>query len=385
MDRIDLDDEQKGYRWETEYEKTWEAIRENEDGLLQPSVNDMIHRAKRKRLTDRKNVRLGMMRHLYIVIDMSQAMVEVDLKPTRIYCTLKIVQLFLNDFFDQNPISQVGIIVTRNKRGEKMIESTGNHTALMDTIKKLMDVNCVGEPSLQNSLEICLHSLKHLPAHTSKEVLVIFGSLTTCDPSDINETIESLVKYNIRVSVIGLAAEVKICSTIAKLTKGTYDVIMDETNCKDLIFNHLNPPPATANSESSLIKMGFPPYMNDGEGKSSMCVCHLSSTVNFSTSGYFCPQCESKYCDLPVECQTCGLTLVSATHLSRSYHHLFPVDLFNETDCTNGEKCFACQIEMTKTSQCGHCHNKFCIECDLFIHENMHLCPGCASKPGIHR
>ncbi len=26
----------------------------------------------------------------------------------------------------------------------------------------------------------------------------------------------------------------------------------------------------------------------------------------FSSSGYFCPQCKSKYCELPVECKACG-------------------------------------------------------------------------------
>jgi hypothetical protein len=46
-----------------------------------------------------------------------------------------------------------------------------------------------GEPSLQNSLELATNSLKLLPSHASKEILVIIGALTTCDPGDINETI----------------------------------------------------------------------------------------------------------------------------------------------------------------------------------------------------
>ena len=37
-----------------------EAIRETEDGLIQPAVNEIVHRAKRKRLLTRKNLRLGM-------------------------------------------------------------------------------------------------------------------------------------------------------------------------------------------------------------------------------------------------------------------------------------------------------------------------------------
>lgn len=47
-----------------------------------------------------------------------------------------------------------------------------------------------GEPSLQNSLELATKLLKLLPSHASKEILVIVGALTTCDPGDINETIQ---------------------------------------------------------------------------------------------------------------------------------------------------------------------------------------------------
>lgn len=63
-----------------------------------------------------------------------------------------------------------------------------------------------------------------------------------------------------------------------------------------------------------------------------------------SAVGYHCPQCFSKYCDLPVECISCGLTLVSAPHLARSYHHLFPVTAFKEiTFEKQAELCYSCQ------------------------------------------
>lgn len=52
----------------------------------------MIQRAKRRRLLDREaSVRLGIMRHVYIILDLSQAMLEQDLKPTRQICTLKVL------------------------------------------------------------------------------------------------------------------------------------------------------------------------------------------------------------------------------------------------------------------------------------------------------
>ena len=66
---LKMEDEGGGYRWETGYEKTWEAITEDGDGLLEVSVQDVIHRARRKRLAERQGRnKLGMMRHLYLLI-----------------------------------------------------------------------------------------------------------------------------------------------------------------------------------------------------------------------------------------------------------------------------------------------------------------------------
>lgn len=74
---------------------------------------------------------------------------------------------------------------------------------------------------------------------------------------------------------------------------------------------------------------------------------HVDSTdegSKLTTGGYYCPQCCSKYCELPVECRVCGLTLVSAPHLARSYHHLFPAANYKEIDYDNQVTiCYACQ------------------------------------------
>lgn len=54
----------------------------------------------------------------------------------------------------------------------------------------MQQTSLAGEPSLQNSLELAIKSLKLLPSHASKEIIIIIGSLTTCDPGDITETIQ---------------------------------------------------------------------------------------------------------------------------------------------------------------------------------------------------
>lgn len=72
-------------------------------------------------------------------------------------------------------------------------------------------------------------------------------------------------------------------------------------------------------------------------------------SVKLMNTGYLCPQCFSKHCELPVECRACGLTLVSAPHLARSYHYLFPVESFKEVAFeSNHLFCFGCQKAFTQ-------------------------------------
>jgi len=40
----------------------------------------------------------------------------------------QLLELFIEEYFDQNPISQLGIIVTKNKRAEKVTELGGGWT-----------------------------------------------------------------------------------------------------------------------------------------------------------------------------------------------------------------------------------------------------------------
>lgn len=389
-----VDEPEQGYVWEAEYEKTWEVLKEDEAGSLQASVNDIIQKAKRKRLLNRPlNVRLGMMRHLYIVIDLSSAMNDRDFKPSRQLATLKLLENFVEEFFDQNPISQIGFLIMKNKRCEMVTELGGNPKRHINCLVKLRNEQCQGEASLQNALETSSQTLRHVPGHTSREILIIFGSIATCDPGDIFETIKLLKTNNIRCSVIGISPAIHICQKICQETRGRYSVVLDESHFKDLLSEHMAPPPATVNTESSLIKMGFPQHETvAGIGRSSVCMCHLDSKdEGFGKDGYFCPQCLSKYCELPVECVVCGLTLVSAPHLSRSYHHLFPLQTFEEIQTADVYKknrlCHSCHRFLSEVHayKCILCSHMFCIDCDLFIHEILHSCPGCSAKRCDHQ
>jgi transcription initiation factor TFIIH subunit 2 len=65
-----------------------------------------------------------------------------------------------------------------------------------------------------------LSPFRHLPSHSSREMVIIFGSLTTCDPGNIHDTLRQCVEDKIRISVVALAAEMKICRDFCTETGG---------------------------------------------------------------------------------------------------------------------------------------------------------------------
>ncbi|KAL1914932.1 uncharacterized protein VTP21DRAFT_7848 [Calcarisporiella thermophila] len=408
-EHIDVDDtiddsqhntQQVGYSWEEEYKRSWDIVQEDEHGSIQSVVANLQQQLKRRRLLrDTATLQRGIIRHLFLVLDASEAMAEKDLRPSRLDLTLDYARQFVLEFFDQNPISQLGIIATRDGIAEKLSDLSGNPNDHIKILKDKKNQDTSGEPSLQNSLEMARNSLSHVPSHGSREIVIIYGSLTTCDPGDITDTINALKQENIRVSVVALAAEMQILKTLCHETRGQLGVVLNETHYKELLFEMIPPPPVTtAKSSSNLVMMGFPKRLVETD--SSLCVCHGKLTVG----GFLCPRCSAKVCDIPTDCDICGLTLVSSPHLARSYHHLFPVNNYIEVPWKSAvsDHCFSCQIPFeskppptTRTTgpgaipsiaqetassgryQCSKCKQHFCVDCDIFVHEVLHNCPGC--------
>ena len=151
-----------------------------------------------------------------------------------IYNSFKFLEKFVYSYFDQNPISQLGLIITRNKTAEKICDLVGNPKKFLDKLHTLKDKLCQTEPSVQNSLELCMATFRHIRSHSSRECLLILGSLNTCDPGDILSTIAECKRLRIRASIIGLSAEVHICRKICTELEGIYSVILDETHLNDL-------------------------------------------------------------------------------------------------------------------------------------------------------
>ena len=69
----------------------------------------------------------------------------------------------------------------------------------------------------------------------SLQIVALMGSLTTCDPGDIHNTIQVCKSANVRCSVISLAAEVHVYKKLAKETDGVFSVILDDVHLRDLL------------------------------------------------------------------------------------------------------------------------------------------------------
>ncbi|KAK6936016.1 Ssl1-like [Dillenia turbinata] len=380
--------------WERAYadERSWESLQEDESGLLRPIDNKATYHAQyRRRIRSTPStarIQKGLIRYLYIVVDLSRAASEMDFKPSRMAVVAKNVEAFIREFFDQNPLSQLGLVFVKDGVAQCLTELGGSPDS---HIKALMGkLECSGEASLQNALELVYGYLKQVPSYGHREVLILYSALSTCDPGDIMETIQQCKKSKIRCSVVGLSAEIFICKHLCQETGGLYSIALDESHLKELLLEHAPPPPAIAEfAIASLIKMGFP--QRAAEGVVSICSCHKEPKVG---GGYTCPRCKARVCELPTECCVCGLTLVSSPHLARSYHHLFPITLFSEVSPSYSSKqqqripknCFGCQQSLLNPGNkpglfvaCPKCSQFFCLDCDIYIHESLHNCPGCES------
>ncbi|KAM1309754.1 hypothetical protein PS2_006429 [Malus domestica] len=254
----------------------------------------------------------------------------------------KHVEAFIREFFYQNPFSQVGLVTVKDGVAHCLTDLGGSPES---HVKALMGkLECSGDSSLQNALDLVHGYLNQIPSYGHREMLILYSALSTCDPGDILETIQKCKKSKIRCSVIGLSAENSICKNLCQETGGLYYIPLDEE-----------------------AKVG---------------------------AGYTCPRCKARVCELPTECRICGLTLISSPHLARSYHHLFPIVPFYEMylslliDQQNKfpRSCFGCQQSLLNPGNkpglrvaCPKCKQHFCLECDMYIHESLHNCPGCES------
>ena len=151
-----------------------------------------------------------------------QAASETDFRPSRMVVASKCVEAFIREFFDQNPLSHIGMVAIKDGVAQRLTELGGSPESQIKSL--LGKLECSGDASLQNALDLVHGYLSQIPSYGHREVLVLYSALNTCDPGDIMETILECKKAKIRCSVIGLSAEIYTCKHLSEETGGSYTV-----------------------------------------------------------------------------------------------------------------------------------------------------------------
>jgi transcription initiation factor TFIIH subunit 2 len=432
------------HAWEdNRSQNAWDqAVREDATGRIVVASGDTLAQAirkRRKRLTqndyaqrNRRVVR-DMIRYVYVLIDVSRWMRVKDpvLPPgTRIDVTVAHLQHFVQEYYDQNPLSQLGFVLLKNGEAEiltQLSSSSKTHKLALDSVAQMAAAEGPsggGEFSLQNGLELAGRSLGHQPSHGSREIVLVTAALSTCDPGYLlTETLPRLRQAQIRVSCLALNAELHVCRKLADETHGVLGVCLDRAHLRDWLRSQTVPPPTLPSRPHgcALVRMGFPTRII-ADGPEFVHATRQQTVL--ARTAYTCPVCQAKNAALPADCAVCGLQLVLAPHLARSFHHLFPVPPFREVQpdtavVSNSQvpvvassapvvvlastplpvassqqpppECAAClrpfsgdgvsdDTEGQLRFACPDCHQVFCVDCDAFLHESLHNCPGCLCR-----
>ncbi|KAI7283961.1 TFIIH basal transcription factor complex, subunit SSL1 [Hortaea werneckii] len=286
-------------RWEESVNRNWE-LQEAPDGSIEGVLGGLEEADKRKRLLkDTTPLQRGIIRHTLLVLDLSAAMNEKDLRPTRHLLTINYTIVFVREFFEQNPISQLGILGMREGLAIRVSDMSGNPNDHINALKQLRGTEPKGNPSLQNALDMARAALYHTPSHGTREVVIVLGALLTSDPGDIHSTIKACIKDRIRVRIIGLAAQMHICAEICRKTNNNsseyYNVAVDEVDYRQQLMEITTPPVLRATdeaaqkaSQAALLMMGFPSRIAMEE-KPTLCACHANPQLDYVRHPYLLP------------------------------------------------------------------------------------------------
>lgn len=338
------------------------------------------------------------------MIDLSDAIHVEDMRPNRSAVLLPLMIKFIREFFNQNPLSQLGLIACKDGKAERITELSGSPETHVKAIKKAFASDGIGGSfSLQNGLEQAMEGLRDVPPFGAREIIAIISSLSTCDPGNINDSVRKVKKMKARTNVICVAAETRVFKKLTEETKGKFSVSLDQSHLMKLILE-CAPPPAllVETAKPALVEMGFPRReprkFGIGAGEEDD---RDVLTIGPKNGEYRCPRCEARVDELPSQCGTCQLSLVSSPHLARSYHHLFPVMPFVEVKIDDSDEetkkrkkisdgkddslllreCYGCCIVVDAStgmlSKCLKCEKEFCFACDVYIHDRLHNCVGC--------
>ena len=374
------------HSWVQWYQRSWLDIKEREDGVL---VNpETVSKKKQFPQSISKNgpgtvtaIKRGLIRFLYLVIDYSDAMRYQDYKPNRVdFIIAELTNNFIPKFFQENPLSYISIVIMRDGEAHFLTRMNGQPKFQIKKLKEFAIANNPsGSCSIVKAIDLIIKSSVDSPMYASREVLVIWGSLSSADAVDtpispyLTEKISR--ESNLALNVVSMSPEV---FAIKRLTESAlssfFAVATNQTDFCSRLSSLLLPKTNTA-VKPVYIKMGFP-VKTTNTSRLVKCLCHK----DMQSSVYVCPQCHGFVCEIPTNCPVCKLTLVEKDMLTRVHRLLYNVPSYLEKQGDSGT-CFGCDQTFSDDGcVCENCGHEFCTQCSIACHDTLKHCPGCLTS-----
>lgn len=340
----------ESFSWESQFKRTWDQALTKESGRGGETPIKRIS----------PNTKRGIVRHLLVVVDMSEAAEERDFLPSRKGVMKEGVVKLYSSFQENNPLSTMGLSVISNGVCERFASIITDVSVIEEVFDKKMRGE--GKYSLVSSIDssyILLKDTMYL-----KEVLLIVSSLSFTDTEKTKEAVNKAVSGSIKVHSVHMTAEVSILKRLSARTGGSFGVALDRRHFLSLLESVTIPDELPKKIKPKMIKMGLPRSIEEY----SICTCHLELTEN----GYECPFCRAKVCSIPTICPICENVLGTTIHLLKSLHYLDTVSTLR--DHREG-RCRVC-LEPSH-AMCTECGTSYCENCSDFVHLKLNFCAFC--------
>lgn len=441
-------------RWVSNFKRAWDSPEKTENQQYCDSHRSLT-RAHRDRLkgpsTEHSILARNMFRYVYFIVDLSfivpfkystispegdeeadaleaQECIEIA---ERLLVIEKAVIKFISEFFEQNPISILGIIALKHDRSAFMISSIHEPKDSASLIEEylaymkayvdatMMEIRTRNSglhttesvakngPSLLSGISLALKGLNAQKIPAPREVIVFYSSIFTLDDPKVSANFytqkddQKVLTFppHISLSVISTKPPCHLITQLCRLSTGSCRVALDEKDISYLLVkqslpSHVEDP----NQPAALIPQGFPESLED--------------PTDPKTTGFICPRCEATVPGLPARCAVCGLNLVTNNALTRLSRHIHVIPKFvyhSEHRSTSAEywhlkannngavgtyweeakkrgpcsgeivECAGCFTKLLKqdTVHCAACLGIYCPTCEVVIQDQLFHCPTC--------
>ena len=161
------------FSWEASYSKAWSVILDDESDSIENSIkkfNTLQNKRFSHNLLLIPGLKKGLIRNFVIIIDASKVGIETDLYPNRLKWLLNRIIKFSKEYFEQNPLCQLGLVLARDGFAERLADLTSMEAALQivcliilnlddQTYFESLNLKAIepsGDASLKNALDLAL-------------------------------------------------------------------------------------------------------------------------------------------------------------------------------------------------------------------------------------